>query len=489
MTAQILSVVSEAYPLVKTGGLADVAGALPGALAPYDVRLTTLIPGYPKVMRALQNGHVLHRYNDLFGSEARLIDGMAAGLEVIVLDAPELYDRPGSPYGDPAGRDWPDNWRRFGALGRAAADLAEGKIDDLSFDLVHAHDWQCAMAAAYLHYDHAAVPSIVTVHNIAFPGWFPAEVVPHLKLPREAYAVEGVEYFGGVGFLKAGLFTADAITTVSPTYAEQIREPEFGMGLEGMIRLRRERVFGIVNGIDTEVWDPAKDTQLAARYDAHGLQQRRVNRRAVEKAFGLLDGTGPLFCVVSRLTQQKGMDVLAGLTDRIVAMGARLALLGAGDRKLETAFIAASSRHPGKIGVTIGYDEALSHLMQGGADAILIPSRFEPCGLTQLYGLRYGCVPVAARTGGLADTIIDANEAARTAGVATGFLFDSVTPEGLTRTLERVAAAFADRKAWRSLQEQGMKADFSWKHSGKQYAELYHRFAKTSAPPAAIKSA
>jgi starch synthase len=485
MTLQILSVVSEAYPLVKTGGLADVAGALPGALAPYDVRLTTLIPGYPQVMRALQNGHVLFRYNDLFGAEARLIDGMAAGLEVLVLDAPELYDRPGTPYGDPAGRDWPDNWRRFGALGRAAADLAEGKIDDLSFDLVHAHDWQGAMAAAYLHYEHAGVPSIVTVHNIAFPGWFPAEVVPHLKLPRAAYAMEGIEYFGGVGFLKAGLFTADAITTVSPTYAEQIREPEFGMGLEGLIKLRRERVSGIVNGIDTAVWNPAQDPHLAAAFDANSLQQRRANKRAVEKVFGLSEGPGPLFCVISRLTQQKGMDVLAELTGPLVEMGARLALLGSGDSKLETAFIAASSRHPGRIGVTIGYDEALAHLLQGGADAILIPSRFEPCGLTQLYGLHYGCVPVASRTGGLADSIIDANEAALNAGVATGFLFDSVTPEGFARVLQRVAAVFAARKTWRSLQEQGMKADFSWKHSGKQYAELYRRFARTSAPQTA----
>jgi starch synthase len=481
MTTRVLSVVSEAYPLVKTGGLGDVAGALPAALAQHDVEVTTLLPGYGPVLKALQNGHVLHSYHDLLGTNAKLIAGTAGGLVVIVLDAPELYGRDGGPYCDSYGKDWPDNWLRFAALGRAAADLAEGKDVDPVFDLMHAHDWQGAMAPAYLRYDGSPVPSVITVHNIAFPGWFPPESFPSLKLPRQAYSIEGVEYYGGVGFLKAGLHTADAITTVSPTYAEEIRMPEFGMGLEGLISARQDRVFGIVNGIDTTIWNPATDKNLAVQYDARALHQRRQNRRAVEKAFSLDEGHGPLFCVISRLTTQKGMDVLAGILDDLVAMGGRLALLGSGDTKIETAFIAASNKHRGKIGVTIGYDEALSHLLQGGADAILIPSRFEPCGLTQLYGLRYGCVPVAARTGGLADTIIDANEAAIGAGVATGFLFDGVTPPNLTRALQHAITRFADRKAWKALQEQGMKADFSWKRSGRQYADLYRRFVKTPA--------
>lgn len=483
MSIRALSVVSEAYPLVKTGGLADVAGALPSALAPHDVHVTTLLPGYRPVLKALQGQEVVHRYRDLLGSEATLIAGKAAGLDVIVLDAPDLYDRDGGPYGDHFGKDWPDNWMRFAALCRAGADLAEGKHGDTSFDLVHGHDWQGAMAPAFLRYDGSEVPSVITIHNIAFPGWFPAEVFPVLKLPRKSFAIEGVEYYGGVGFLKAGLHTADAITTVSPTYAEEIRTSEFGMGLEGLITARSDRVFGIVNGIDTNVWNPATDTHLASQYDPRTLHLRRQNRRAVEKIFGLDESAGPLFCVVSRLTTQKGMDVLAALQDDLVGMGGKLALLGSGDPKLETVFIAASNKHRGKIGVTIGYDEALSHLLQGGADAILIPSRFEPCGLTQLYGLRYGCIPVGARTGGLADTIIDANEAAVTSGVATGFLFDGVTPESLKRALLHAITRFADRKAWKAMQEQGMKADYSWKRSGRQYADLYRRFVKTPARP------
>jgi glycogen/starch synthases, ADP-glucose type len=489
MSLRALSVVSEAYPLIKTGGLADVAGALPAALKPYDVAVTTLLPGYNKVMQALSRGETIHHYTDLLGAEARLIAGTAGGLDVIVLDAPELYARDGGPYLDPStGKDWPDNWIRYGALGRAAADLAEGKAGDGGFDLVHGHDWQGALAPAYLRYDGSAVPSIITIHNIAFPGWFAPETFSHLGLPQRAYSIEGVEYFGGVGFLKAGLHTADAITTVSPTYAEEIRTKEFGMGLEGLIRARGDRVFGIVNGIDTGVWNPASDPNLIQQYDARSLHLRRQNRRAVEKAFGLTDAFGPIFCVVSRLTTQKGMDVLAALTDDLVAMGGRLALLGAGDTKLETAFIAASNKHRGKIGVTIGYDEALSHLMQGGADAILIPSRFEPCGLTQLYGLRYGCVPVAANTGGLADTIIDANEAAVNANVATGFLFHEVTRESLTSALAHTIARYANRKVWKSLQEQGMRADYSWARSGRQYADLYRRFAKAGSTQAAVRT-
>lgn len=486
MSLRALSVVSEAFPLIKTGGLGDVAGALPSALAGHDVAVTTILPGYPKVLAQFEASEILHVYSDLFGAEAKLIAGTAAGLNLIVLDAPAFFIRTGGPYADPDGRDWPDNWRRFGALARAAADLASGRIGP-GFDILHAHDWQGALAAAYLRYDGTNVPSVVTIHNIAFSGWFPADIFPSLGLPEGAFATEGVEYYGGVGFLKAGLHTADAITTVSPTYAEEIRDPAFGMGLDGLIRARKECVFGIVNGIDTAVWDPANDLLLPSTYEKRSLTGRRMNRAAIEKAFELNEGLGPLFCVISRLTQQKGMDVLADVADELVALGGRLALIGTGDHGIEHAFRAAAARHPGKIGVKIGYDEALSHLLQGGADAILIPSRFEPCGLTQLYGLRYGCVPVAAETGGLADTIIHANEAALTAGVATGFLFRDVTKDSLVRALAYTTQRFTDRKSWKTIQEQGMKADFSWKRSGRHYATLYHRFAGLSGQASAAK--
>ncbi|MDE2183021.1 MAG: glycogen synthase GlgA [Alphaproteobacteria bacterium] len=474
MTFQALSVVSEVYPLIKTGGLADVAGALPAAVAPHGVELLTLIPGYPPVMKALAQPRIVHRFNDLFGTEASLVRGTASGLEVIALDAPSLFAREGGPYSDAKGADWPDNWRRFGALGLAAAEIARGILAEYRPQLVHAHDWQGGMAPAYLRFGEGhPVPSVMTVHNIAFPGWFPPEVFPALLLPPEAFTIAGIEYFGGVGFLKAGLQTADAITTVSPTYAQEIRSKELGMGLEGVIVERQDSVHGILNGIDTSTWNPSADTHLAVPYDAKALAQREHNKRAIELGFRLTAQGGPIFCVVSRLTSQKGMDVLVEAADALVAMGGRLAVLGSGDPKLETAFKAAAARHPGGIGVRIGYDEPLSHLLQGGSDAIIIPSRFEPCGLTQLYGLRYGCVPVAARTGGLADTIIDANEAALAAGVATGFLFSEVTPEGLIAALKRAVAAYGHREVWRSLQVHGMKADFSWKRSGRAYAELY----------------
>ena len=361
-------------------------------------------------------------------------------------------------------------------MARAAADLASGGVAAHRFDIVHAHDWQAAMAPAYLRYAPGpGVParSIVTIHNIAFQGWFDASVFPDLGLPHGAFVLDGVEYYGGVGFLKAGLEAADAITTVSPTYAHEIRRAEFGMGLEGLIEARGDRVHGIVNGIDPAVWRPDADPALPAPYDARTIARRRTNKRAVEKMFDLDRGDGPVFTVISRLTGQKGMDVLVDTLDDLVAMGGRLALLGSGDAALETAFRAAALRHPGRIGVRIGYDEPLSHLLQGGADAILIPSRFEPCGLTQLYGLAYGCVPIVARTGGLADTIIDANDAAIAAGVATGLHHDGVTRDTLTRAIRRAIALYDRPDRWCRIQKNGMRTDVSWTASGARYAALY----------------
>ena len=471
---RVLSVASEAFPLIKTGGLADVVGALPAALAAQGVELTTLLPGYPKIAGAVR-GKPLHKWRDLMGVEARLLAGDIAGYPLLVLDAPELFAREGGLYVAPDGRDWPDNWRRFAALARAAADLAAGVVKGQAFDLVHAHDWQAAMTPAYLRYAHGAVPvrSVVTIHNIAFQGRFDRDVFAGLGLPQAAFAIDGVEYYGGVGFLKAGLETADAITTVSPTYAHEILSDAFGMGLEGLIAARRARLSGIVNGIDPAVWSPAVDFALPARYSVRSLGKRAVNKRAIEATYGLDAGEGPLFTVISRLTWQKGMDVLADCLDDLVAAGGRLAVLGSGDTAIEHAFLSAAQRYPGRVAVRVGYDEPMSHLLQGGADAILIPSRFEPCGLTQLYGLAYGCVPVVARTGGLNDTVIDANEAALAAGVATGIQFAGVTREGLRHALARTMALWARPDAWAAMQKQGMKADFSWAGSGRRYAELY----------------
>jgi starch synthase len=317
------------------------------------------------------------------------------------------------------------------------------------------------------------VPSAITVHNLAFQGQFGASIFAQLGLPIRAMALDGVEYYGGVGFLKGGLQSAWAITTVSPTYAQEITTPQFGMGLDGLINSRAVDLHGIVNGIDVDVWDPATDVHLVKQYSTATLEGRDANKVVVETRFGLDHDDGPVICVVSRLTWQKGMDIFAGVVDGIVAAGARIAVLGSGDSGLEGALHAAAARHPGRVGVVVGYDEALSHIMQGGCDAIAIPSRFEPCGLTQLYGLRYGCVPLVARTGGLADTIIDANEAAVTAGVATGLLFAPESGAALLHAVRRLVELHANKPVWKSIQTQGMKSDVSWHGSAAKYAELY----------------
>ena len=471
---QVLSVASEIHPLIKTGGLADVAGALPPALARQGVTVRTLIPGYASVIAKIGRARKIAGYDALFGAPAKLLAASHAGLDLLILDCPALFRREGGPYGDAAGNGWPDNWRRFAALSRVGADIAAGQLKGWRPDIVHAHDWQAAMTLAYMRYGSAqAVPKVITIHNLAFQGRFGADVFPALGLPPEAWSVEGVEYYGGIGFLKAGLIAADAITTVSPSYAEEICTPENGMGLDGLLTARAAQLHGILNGIDAGEWDAATDPLIARNYGARALAGRAVNRRAVETRFGLDHDDAPLFIVVSRLTWQKGMDMLADTLDRLAGLGAKLALLGSGDQPLEGAFLAAADRHRGRIGVQIGYDEPLSHLMQAGGDAILIPSRFEPCGLTQLYGLRYGCVPVVARVGGLADTIIDANEAALAAGVATGIQFAPPEPGALARAIERTVALHGDKSVWTAIQRAGMKADFGWDRSAARYAALY----------------
>ncbi|MGE6782633.1 glycogen synthase GlgA [Ensifer adhaerens] len=471
----VLSVASEVYPLIKTGGLADVVGALPAALLPHGVKTRTLVPGYPAVLQKLKKKKKVGTFDNLFGNPAAVLQAEIDGLDLLVLDQPALYHRDGGPYVDATGLDYADNFRRFAAVSLAAAEIAAGDIvPGWKPDIVHAHDWQTALTPVYMHFGRAAgTPTVMTIHNIAFQGQFGASVFPELALPAEAFSMQFVEYYGDVGFLKGGLQTADAITTVSPSYAQEILTPEFGMGLEGLLKSRVADLSGIVNGIDADIWDPQTDPHVAQHFTGTSLKQRAGNRRALEERFGLEKGNGPIFCIVSRLTWQKGMDLVAEVADEIVAMGGKLVVLGSGDAALEGALLAAASRHRGHIGMVTGYNEPLSHLMQAGSDAILIPSRFEPCGLTQLYGLRYGCVPVVARTGGLADTIIDANEAGLAAKVATGFQFTPVNADGLRLAIRRVLRAYSEPKVWSKIQTQGMKSDVSWATSAERYVSLY----------------
>jgi starch synthase len=482
MTAlAVLSIASEIYPLIKTGGLADVAGALPAALAREDVAIRTLLPGYRAVVAKLESAEPAHAYVELFGGPARVLAGRAAGLDLFVLDAPHLFDRVGNPYLGPDGRDWGDNALRFAALARVGADLAKGAVSGYAPEVVHAHDWQAALTPVYLHYDGGPRPkTIVTIHNLAFQGHFPASVLGAIGLPAVAMSINGVEYFNGVGYLKGGLQFADRITTVSPTYAREIMTSEFGMALDGLLRVRASVVEGIVNGIDDSVWNPATDPELAVNYSALRIDMRARNKAALQQRLGLaVAAPPPLFGVISRLTLQKGLDLLLAETADIVGRGGQLALLGSGEKGLEQGFREAARAHPGAVACIFGYDEGLSHLMQAGIDFIVVPSRFEPCGLTQLCGLRYGAMPIVARVGGLADTVIDANDAALSAGVATGVQFAPPATPALAHALNRAFALYGDDAAMRRTRLNGMRADVSWRGPAKRYAALYRALARS----------
>lgn len=476
---RVLSVASEVFPLVKTGGLADVVGALPPALAREGVAMRTLVPGYPAVLDALQDVEVAQTFAGMHGGPARLLAGRAANLDLLALDAPHLYARSGSPYAGPDGSDWPDNAQRFGALAAAAAAVGRGSVPAFVPDVVHAHDWQAGLAPAFLHYTGRPRPgTVMTVHNLAFQGQFPAALLEALGLPPHAFTMEGVEYFGSIGYLKAGLALADRITTVSPAYAREIRTPELGMGLDGLLRHRAGVLTGILNGIDTDEWNPATDPHLPARFDRRHRAARARNKAALQTRMGLAaDPEVLLFGVVSRLTWQKGMDLLLAATPALIASGAQLALLGSGEAPLEAGFAEAAQAAPGRVAAVIGYDEPLAHLMQAGADALLVPSRFEPCGLTQLCALRYGAVPVVARVGGLGDTVVDAGETGLAANAGTGVQFAPVTREALLAAIERTLALWRNRPAWRRLQARAMAVDVGWSGPARHYAALYRELA------------
>jgi starch synthase len=472
---EVLSVASEIYPLVKTGGLADVAGALPLALKAEDVNVRTLVPGYPAALKAMRRGKAVRGYAELYGGPARILAGRAAGLDLFLLDAPHLFAREGGPYADAQGRDWPDNALRFAALGRAGADIGLGRMEGWRPDIVHGHDWQAGLTAAFLTYDGPPRPGVVTtIHNLAFQGQFDRRLLERLGLPRRSFTNDGVEYYGDVGFLKAGVRLCDRITTVSPTYAAEICTPEGGMGMDGLLRGRADKLVGVLNGIDTALWDPAADAQIAGAFSAADLAPRAANKADVQARFGLdPDPDAPLLAVVSRLSWQKGLDLLLAALPVLLAEGGQLALLGSGEATLQAGFATAAAAHPGRVGCIFGYDEALAHRLQAGADAVAVPSRFEPCGLTQLCALRYGAVPLVARVGGLSDTVIDASPVALAAGTATGVQFGPVNAPMLENAIRRMTALYRNPDAWRALQANGMATDVSWTAPARRYAELY----------------
>ena len=485
---RVLCVTAELYPWVKSGGLGDVAAALPPALIALGVDTRLLLPGFRGFLDAFAGISDVARLATPFASE-RVRVGLARlpGTERLayLVDQPAFYDRPGNPYASPDGRDWPDNHRRFGLFSWVAAELARGIDPNWSPDIIHAHDWHAGLASAYLAAfppPARQIPTVFTVHNLAYQGLFPAAFFPELALPPGFFAINGVEFNGLVSFMKAGLFYSDRLTTVSPTYAREIQTPAFGGGFEGLLHSRADALAGILNGVDPQIWDPRHDTVLPRTY---GIEDAPAGKHAAQallrSRLGLdqRDDT-PLFGAVSRFTPQKGLDLLLGCLPELLAGGGQLAMLGSGDGDLEDGFARSAEAHKGQVGVEIGYDEMLSHLIIGGSDVVLVPSRFEPCGLTQLCALRYGAIPVVARVGGLADTVVDASDVALARGAGTGVQFSPVTRAMLELAIGRTLALWRDHSLWRRLQAHAMATEVGWRRPAKRYAAMFRELVARS---------
>jgi starch synthase len=472
-----------------------VAAALPPALTALGVDARLLLPGFRGFLDAFPGITDVARLNTPFATE-RVRVGLARvpGSEVpaYLVDQAAFYDRPGNPYAGPDGHDWTDNHRRFGLFGWIAAELARGADLGWTPDILHIHDWHAGLAPAYLaaRPPPGVVRTVFTIHNLAYQGLFPAVLFPELALPAEFFSIDGVEFNGQVSFLKAGLFYADRLTTVSPTYAREIQTPAFGCGLEGLLRSRAAVLTGILNGVDPRIWDPRHDPNLPRCYGTEDVEPgKRDAKAALQRRLGLDDRPDvPLFGVVSRLTPQKGLDLLLACLPEFVAAGGRLAILGSGDNELEQGFALAAATHNGRIAVEIGYDEALSHLIIAGADSVLVPSRFEPCGLTQLYALRYGTLPVVRRVGGLADTVVDATAVSLADRSATGFAFDDDGPQDLMFAIGRASALFHERALWLRMMHRAMIEDFSWSAAARQYAAIYRELRSDLVPQSLARS-
>ena len=477
---KVLFATPECAPLVKTGGLGDVSAALPQALAAEGLDVHVLLPGYPPVLDAAPRARELARF-EVLGHPVRLLESRRpSAVPLLVLDCPPLYQRDGGPYQDDQGEDWKDNALRFGVLARCAATLGTSESPiEWRPDVVHCNDWPTAWASLYLHFasaPHAA--SVVTIHNLAFQGLFPYSEIDALDIPARARGMEGVEFYGQASFLKGGIVYADAVTTVSPTYAREIQTKALGFGLEDVLRHRRASLHGVLNGIDTNTWNPENDPHLAACYGAASLGRKLENKRRLRERMRIAGpDEQPLFACVSRITHQKGMDVLAEAIPHIVALGAQVAVVGTGDREMVGRLKAQQAKDPSNVSVFIGFDETMAHLVEGGADAFLMPSRFEPCGMNQMYSQRYGTPPIANATGGLVDTIFDAGHGVEG---ATGFLIHEASVPALLDGVRRALAVYRDAAQWRRIQLNGMARDFGWGPAARAYAAIYRGIRSTS---------
>jgi starch synthase len=467
--------------------LADVSGSLPAALNSLGADVRILIPGYPAVLEKLIDLRIIATMDQLpiIGSVKLLMGTMPeTGVNVMAIQSPFLYERAGGPYINAEGSDWTDNPLRFGILSRVAANLASSSTSPLIDwlpDVVHCNDWQSGLTPAFIHFHQLATgmkhaKSILSIHNLAFQGNYGAEWVANLGLPAESYQIEGLEYYGQMSFLKAGVYYADHLATVSPTYGLEIQTPEYGFGMQGLLAKRNREIDGILNGIDLTEWNPISDPYLSAHYDAAHLENKSVVKQALQQQLGLSsDSKAPLLGVVSRLTYQKGLDMFLQVAEPLIQQGCQIALLGSGEKSMENGFKQLAMRYPQQVAATIGYNEPLSHNIMAGADLFIMPSRFEPCGLNQMYGLRYGTPSVVTRTGGLADSIRDATPTALGDKSATGFVMAAVNADALLHTIARALTYFQEPKLWKQIQQAGMKTELGWDKSAQAYLNLYKK--------------
>ena len=495
---KVLYVCSEVFPLLKTGGLADVSAGLPPALSALGADVRLLLPAFPSVVAGVtpEGPSLLVPAGGTMGLPGGLgplassAPGptpwlqlgriSASGQAVMLLHAPGLFDRPGNPYHDASGKPWADAADQFAWLGWAAALLGTGLDPAWHPDVVHGHDWHTGLAFAYLARlvaaGHRRPATVFTIHNLAYQGVFPVSVCHRLGLPDALFHVHGLEFHGQVSFMKSGLQYSDAITTVSPSYAREITGEEQGCGLDGVLRERRDRLHGILNGVDDAIWNPAGDALVQPGYSADDLRGKAAAKARLQQRMGLkAQPDALLFCVVSRLTEQKGLHLLPGVVDELVRRGGQLAVLGAGDPLIEQALQHAAQRHPGAVALHIGYDEALAHTVIAGSDVILVPSRFEPCGLTQLYGLRYGTLPLVRAVGGLADTVVDCSLENLDDGSASGFVFQDLDVASLMAALRRAFALRRRPADWQAVQRHAMALRFGWERAATDTLRVYQQ--------------
>jgi len=475
---RVLFVSSEVYPLIKTGGLADVSGSLPPALCDhkYDVRI--IIPAYPEAIKQMGAMRCMASI-EMAQGEVRILMGTLPGTDVKVwlVDYPPFFDRPGSPYLGPDGHAWHDNADRFALFCRVIVEIAM-KRTRLKWcpDIVHCNDWQSGLVPALLSLEKKAPPTIFTIHNIAYMGLFPYSTFIALGLPSELWSHDGLEFHGQLSFIKGGLIYADRITTVSPSYAREIQTKEYGYGLEGLLQHRQDVLSGILNGIDMQAWDPEQDLYIAENYSVRMVEKKKINKKALQQTFELPQRNSiPLIGLVGRLVYQKGIDIVVDAIHELMHMPLQIIFLGSGEPEYELALAHLQTQYPDKIAVYIGYDEQLAHQIEAGVDMFLMPSRFEPCGLNQLYSLRYGTLPIVRRVGGLADTVVDANDEGVESGRANGFVFDGDQSWDLVQTIERSLAVYKDKLAWKKLMITAMLRDSSWDHSAIEYIRLYRQ--------------